>query len=294
MDYLKMVKSGMSLLDVPEDAKNPEICLEAIRLKAFEVHNIPEELKSSLDFCLEAAKINGLILQFINPAIPNYREVCLAAIKQNGEVIRYFKGNFDGEILAYAKYSDKPFDLVGHRPYEFNADVPRYGYLESINNEKVIGFLEPLAQKYETLQGFLESQEQLSGLKKHGYHHKMNLLKLVQGFADVDVPYIDPDILTRYRKEHPRELKGPWVDQLIDRKQEEAFSNEAAEKDAALPSEESKSAIADKKERDKFIPLISAEEPSIHKGPPPLVFPLTEPTRRGGRKTRKRRKTRRR
>jgi hypothetical protein len=82
---------------------------------------------------------------------------------------------------------------------------------------------------------------------------------------------------------------------VLARKQEEVLATAAAAKDAALPLGESKSARTEEIERTAFIPLISAKLPSA-KGPPAQVVELTEPKRKdmGGRKTRKKRKTRRR
>ena len=289
-NYLNEIGSPIKPLpkileSVPMEERTKEVCLEALRINEWEIFDIPEKLQNAM-FYLKAATINGLILQFIPPETPNRRRICLAAIKQNGDAIRY-RGDgtkIDGELLAYAKYSDIPFDFVGYSDEK--------GYVERIN-KAVIKFLEPLAQKYETRQGFLESQQQLSGLQKHGFHHNMIFLDKIQHFAGVDVPFLHPDILMRYRKEYPRELKGEWVPQLIERKREEVFSNEAAAKDAALSLGESIYDKKEDKERDEFRGTVPEKKPSSAKDPP-LVFPLTRTESRGGRKTRKKRKTRRR
>ena len=274
-DYLEEIGSPVKplpeiLKSVRMEERTTEVCLEAIRINEREIFNIPKHLQQA-NFYLKAAKVNGLTLEFIPHEITNYKKVCLAAIKQNGEAIRYLVEGTEmtGEYFAYAKYSDNPFDFVGYSDEK--------GYLERIN-KAVVDFLEPLAQKYETRQGFLESQQQLPGLQKHGYHHKMKFLKLVQGFADIDVEIdqveIDPDILMRYRKEYPREFKGPWVGQVIDRTKEAVFGSRAAERDAA--SAESKSAIAEEAARNKFIPLVRPEKPKESPSTSPQVFPLID------------------
>lgn len=136
-DYLEEIGAPIKPLpkileSIPMEERTKEVCLEAIRINEKEIFDIPKNLDTQ-KFSLEAAKINGLILQFIRPETPIYREIYFAAIKQNGEAIRYLnkKEKIDGELLAYAKYSDNPFDFAGYSSEE--------GYLERIN-KAVIDF----------------------------------------------------------------------------------------------------------------------------------------------------------
>lgn len=244
---------GGVLESVPIEERTADVCLEAISHYEREFRFIPEELQHNPDFCLKAATINGLTLKFMNSKLPNYRKICLAAIKQDGRAFKIPFGSFqDDEFLAYAKYSDNPLDF---RTF-FDTVAESY-------NRRVKDFLEPLAEKSNTaMQGFLDSKKKLSHSAFKEYF---------KNYTDID---IDPDILIRFRKEYPD-------------KKEEALSNEAAARDAALPFDKSKAAIKEKNERALFKPLISAEEPSSPEKPIHVI----QLTKRGGRKrkTRKRR-----
>ena len=76
----------MALLDVPDELRTEEICLEAVKQNGMVLQFLHIKLKT-VEVCLEAVKSSGRALEYVSESLKT-AEVCLEAVKSRGLVLK--------------------------------------------------------------------------------------------------------------------------------------------------------------------------------------------------------------
>jgi len=100
-------KEAASLKYVPKEFKTAEICNEAVKQGGSALEYVPEHLKTA-ELCMIAVKEWGGALQYV-PGIFKTAELCLEAVKQHSSAFNYVpKDLITEELCTIAKEGDKP------------------------------------------------------------------------------------------------------------------------------------------------------------------------------------------
>jgi hypothetical protein len=89
------VRKGKGLFHFPDEFKTTEICLEAVKVRSWELKHVPEQLKT-MELCLEAVKVNGWTLKYV-PEKLKTTELCLIAVIQKKDDFIDLEDIFDSD-----------------------------------------------------------------------------------------------------------------------------------------------------------------------------------------------------
>ena len=124
-------KEADSLEYVPEEFKTAEMCLEAVKQDSDMLEYVPEKFKTS-EFCLEVVKQNGCALYFVPESLKT-AELCMEAVKQDYLAYKFVPKTLDtDELCIMVREKDKHCSLFARMPKRFK--TAEY-CLEAVKND---------------------------------------------------------------------------------------------------------------------------------------------------------------
>jgi hypothetical protein len=87
--YLKAVRQGLSLDNVPYDRRTATVCMAAVRHNKGALGYVPEALKTKA-LCKAAVKHDGQSLEYVPEEFRDYKMCEVAMLQSRGLAIKFF------------------------------------------------------------------------------------------------------------------------------------------------------------------------------------------------------------
>ncbi len=126
--YLEMVEEvGRTLANVPEEFRDREMCLVAVKSDGYALKYVPEEFRDR-EMYLIAVEENGYVLEYV-PSNFRDHEMCLVAVKSHGCALKFIPRWFrtkevesHGCNCDYDKWPCSYYDAVASEAYACDED----------------------------------------------------------------------------------------------------------------------------------------------------------------------------
>ena len=271
MDYLEMVKGGMRLNNVPYEERTYNVCLEAVRKNGKALEFVPAKLKEEYpELCLEAVRKNGKAILFA----PWTRELWLEAVRNDGDVIEYLPYRPENKDIFLEALRNKGEALRHLYPRERTKDL----CLEAVKNDgEALNFV---PEKFKTLEMCVAAFQNNPAAIEYSPFAKEVLLEELSKLQMTALMSIEKGVKSLGKH-------GPYHKQKF-LKTVMNFANESDEVTNKMVEQHSIDKVLEYERKERAL-IDEAAADDAGKGAMKLQ---TLKDRRGGLKTRKRRKTR--